>query len=140
MIAKRVYLIFISILATIFPAIAQHILYTELPTQDQLPTAPIYRAFQDKEGYMWYGTGGGGLCRDDGYSIKIFRSDFKTPDLLESNWITCITGDNQYRIWFGTKRGLYLLDKKDYQIRLFGDKEIEHWSIDAILIATDGTI
>ena len=44
MIAKRVYLIFISILATIFPAIAQHILYTELPTQDQLPTAPIYRA------------------------------------------------------------------------------------------------
>lgn len=140
MAAKRIYFI-LSILVTIFPTLlAQHILYTELPTQKQLPMSQIYRAFQDKEGYMWYGTSGGGLCRDDGYSIKTFRSDFKTPDLLESNWITCITEDSQHKIWFGTKRGLYICDKKDYQIHLFDDKEIKHWSIDALLIATDGTI
>ena len=31
---------------------------------------------------MWYGTEGGGLCRDDGYTVKVFRSDFKNPGNL----------------------------------------------------------
>ncbi|WP_175552602.1 ligand-binding sensor domain-containing protein [Dysgonomonas macrotermitis] len=102
--------------------------------------AQIYRVFQDSEGYMWYGTEGGGLCRDDGYTVTVFRSDFHTPRLLESNWITCITEDNEHKIWFGTKRGLYILDKKDYSITSLEDKEIERWAIDAILSASDGTL
>lgn len=102
--------------------------------------AQVSRVFQDSEGYMWYGTDGGGLCRDDGYSIEVFRSDFNTPDLLENNSITCIAEDNRQRIWFGTKRGLYILDKKDYQVVSLDDKEIEHWTIDAILAASDSTV
>ena len=65
---------------------------------------------------MWYGTEGGGLCRDDGYMVKTFRSDIHTPKLLESNSITCITEDTNQKIWFGTKRGAYILDKNDYSI------------------------
>ena len=42
---------------------------------------------------MWYGTEGGGLCRDDGYTVKVFRSDFKNPGILENNSVTCITED-----------------------------------------------
>jgi ligand-binding sensor domain-containing protein len=137
----RIYLfLFIFSFAALAQVAAQQIVSTGLPTQKQLPVAQIYRAFHDSEGYMWYGTEGGGLCRDDGYSIKTFRSDFKTPHLLESNSITCITEDNKHRIWFGTKRGLYILDKKDYRITLFKDKEIERWLIDALLSASDGTI
>lgn len=63
---------------------AQDIITTEFPNINQLPTKEILCIFQDSEGYMWYGTEGG-LCRDDGYQINVFRSDFKTPELLESN-------------------------------------------------------
>lgn len=138
--AQRLYLTFVIIFIAFFPAIAQDIVLSELPTQKQLPMAHIYRAFQDSEGYMWYGTEGGGLCRDDGYSVSVFRSDYHTPHLLESNWITCITEDNEHRIWFGTKRGLYALNKHNYQITPLKDKDIANWAIDAILAASDGTI
>lgn len=119
---------------------AQTIVTTKLRNQQQLPLSQLFRIFQDSEGYIWYATQGGGLCRDDGYSVKIFRSDYITPDLLESNWITCITEDNKNRIWFGTKRGLYILDKKTYHIVEIADKTIKNWSIDALKAASDGTI
>lgn len=140
MLYKRVSYIITILFAAVSIIAAQDIVSTELPTQKQLPMAQIYRAFQDSEGYMWYGTEGGGLCRDDGYTIEKFRSDFNSPHLLESNWITCITEDSKHRIWFGTKRGLYILDKKTYQITPLGDKDIEYWAIDALLSASTGDI
>lgn len=137
---KTVFLILCLLSVAFSQAIAQNLISTELPTHKQLPMAQTYRTFQDSEGYMWYGTEGGGLCRDDGYTVTIFRSDYKTPNLLESNWITCITEDKEHKIWFGTKRGLYKLDKKNYGITPFNDKAIERWAIDAILSASDGTM
>lgn len=136
----KTYFIFTLLFCLVSPAMAENIVLTELPTQKQLPMATVFRAFQDSEGYMWYGTEGGGLCRDDGYTVNVFRSDFNDPHLFESNWVTCIIEDNKHRIWFGTKRGLYILDKTNYQITLLRDKEIESWAIDALLSASDGTI
>jgi ligand-binding sensor domain-containing protein/AraC-like DNA-binding protein len=118
----------------------QNIVVSGLKNQNQLPMAELNRIFQDSEGYMWYGTKGGGLCRDDGYSIKVFRTDFKTPNLLESNWITSITEVNQNKIWFGTKRGLYLLDKNTCQIAKLADNEIQNWTIDAVFASSDGNV
>lgn len=66
---------------------------------------------------MWYATEGGGLCRDNGYKIDVFRNDRNHPNLLGSNDITCIGEDAVGRIWFGTTKGCYILDKKDYSIR-----------------------
>lgn len=43
-------------------ALAQPMRVTELPTQGQLPVAHIHRMLQDREGYMWYGTEGGGFA------------------------------------------------------------------------------
>lgn len=118
---------------------AQNIILSELPTRDQLPSGQIYSVFEDSEGYMWYGTEEG-LCRDDGYTIKIFRSDFHTPDLIKSNTVTCITEDKKRRIWFGTKRGVYILDKKGYHISPLSDDEIKGWSIANIICTSDSTI
>lgn len=136
----RIYIVIIFIFVTASHAIGQNMMPVKLPTQKQLPMAQIFRAFQDAEGYMWYGTEGGGLCRDDGYTIEKFRADYHTPYLLESNWITCITEDNRHRIWFGTKRGLYILDKKNYEVTPLKDPGIERWAIDAVQAASDGTI
>ena len=85
---------------------AQPMVLTELPTQGQLPVAHIHRVLQDAEGYMWYATEGGGLCRDDGYRIEVFRSTPQSPGLLASNTVTCLAEDLCQRIWFGTEAGL----------------------------------
>lgn len=88
---------------------------TRIPALERLPVNAIHRVFQDSEGYMWYGTVNG-LCRDDGYRIRTFRSDFHTPGLLNDNLIAAITEDKLCRIWFTTNSGTYILDKKDYRI------------------------
>ena len=118
---------------------AQEAITTEIPTINQLPTKGIQSIFQDSEGYMWYGTIGG-LCRDDGYQINVFRADFKTPGLLESNSITTITEDQEKKIWFGTKRGVYILDKNNYEVTPLPDSRIKSWDIKMITAASDGTI
>lgn len=93
---------------------------TKIPALDKLPVNAIHRIYQDSEGYMWYGTVNG-LCRDDGYRIRTFRSDFHTPGILNDNLIAAIAEDKQGRIWFSTNSGAYILDKKDYHIT-----EVDH--------------
>ncbi|WP_221411542.1 two-component regulator propeller domain-containing protein [Dysgonomonas sp. 216] len=118
---------------------AQDWISTELPNINKLPTKEIQCIFQDSEGYIWYGTEGG-LCRDDGYQVNVFRSDFNTPDLLESNSVTSITEDREKKIWFGTKRGVYILDKESYEIKPLTDKEIKGWVIKMMDVTSDGSI
>lgn len=113
---------------------------SELPNQHMLPKSEIKNIHQDSEGYMWYGTDGGGICRDDGYSITVFRADFNTPELMEDNSITAITEDRVQRIWFGTKRGAYVLNKKDYQIEAIADDGIKSWVVNDIKGTKDGSV
>lgn len=119
---------------------AQNIIMQSIPTQDQLSTGDIIRIFQDSEGYMWYATERGGLYRDDGYTVKVFRSGLETPDLLESNSITYITEDKEHRIWFGTKRGAYVINKKDYTVTPLTDEKIKSRVINTINATSDGSI
>ncbi len=83
---------------------------------------------------------GGGLCRDDGYTVKVFRSDFKNPGILENNSVTCIAEDGEGKIWFGTKRGAYILSKTDYEIRALADETIKSWTITTMTATSDGMI
>lgn len=84
-------------------------------TQTLMPVANVHCIMQDSEGYMWYGTYGGGLCRDNGYQIDVFRADARHPAIRHNN-VQCIVEDNGGDIWFGTSDGLYVLDKHTYQV------------------------
>ena len=113
---------------------------TELPTQQQLPVANVHCIYQDSEGFMWYGTRGGGLCRDNGYHIDVFRSDRFHKDLIgQSNDITSIAESADGRIIFSTKEGLYLLDKSNYSIRM-ADERLAGYSTGPVLVASDSTV
>ncbi len=63
---------------------AQPVSLTEIPALKKLPVNAIHRVYQDKEGYIWYGTVNG-LCRDDGYRIQVFRADYLHPKILDNN-------------------------------------------------------
>lgn len=113
---------------------------TQLPNQRQLPVANVHRILQDCEGYMWYATEGGGLCRDDGYRVEVFRSDKHRPSLLAANDITCLDEDEQGRIWFGTTKGLHLLDKKNYRIHRLDDAGVKGMPVSCLLAASGGAV
>ena len=107
----------------------------ELPYQEQLSAAKILHIIEDEEGFLWYATEGGGICRQDGRQTDIFRSHAEQPDLLGSNNVSCLAEVNGCLI-VGTFHGAYLLDKKNYSIRKI--KEVDDKRIDAICKTHDG--
>ena len=92
---------------------------TGIPALQRLPVNAIHRIYQDREGYIWYGTVNG-LCRDDGYQVQVFRSDFNRRGLLANNLVECITEDGDGCIWFGTDKGAYRMSKRDYRVEPVG--------------------
>lgn len=111
----------------------------EIPSLEKLPLSAIHRIFQDSDGFMWYGTFDG-LCRFDGYDIKVFRSDFNNPSLFKNNYITYIEEGQNGKIWIGTLEGLYVLDKKDYSIRAFDLGEDSKKNVFTISVTDDNNI
>ncbi len=133
---NTILLIAALLLATVVDA--QQYVLTELPTQSQLPVANVHAILQDREGYMWYAMQDGGLCRDNGYHIDVFRADKFHPELMGNN-IEDLVEDHNNHIIFSSQGGLYLLDKRDYTIRIV-DEESKGQPYGAMLMASDGTL
>ena len=109
------------------------------PAISQLPVSAISYTFEDSEGYMWYGTVDG-ICRDDGYNVHVFRSDFRTPGLMDINSVLCIMEAKDGRIWFGTQKGVYILDKQTYGIQKIGIKELQEKPIGLMAARKNGDV
>ena len=43
------------------------------------PLVGVNAMMQDSEGYVWYATTEGGICRDNGYQVDVFRNDRENP-------------------------------------------------------------
>lgn len=99
------------------------LLLRQLPYADQLPSNSVQRICRDKEGYMWFGTRDG-LCRYDGYRIKIFRSNTANHYKLTNNNIRCLLEDNNHCLWIGTNEGINILNKTNYSIKPFESSQI----------------
>lgn len=65
--------------------------------------------YQDRDGFMWFGTFDG-LNRYDGYSFKIFRNDLKDSTSLNGNYIRVISADIHSHLWVGTTKGLNIFN------------------------------
>lgn len=106
-----------------------------LPNREQLSSDKILCVMQDCEGFLWYATEGGGVCRDDGRQVDVFRSDAEHPDLLGSNDVACLAEVGK-RIVIGTYHGAYVLDKHDYSISRLA--EVDDKRVDDIIVTADG--
>lgn len=122
-----------------FTVIFSQISVRDIPRLNQLPVNSIHRIFQDKEGYIWYGTVDG-LCRDDGYNILVFRSDFKNPGTMLINLVLSIAEDSHHRIWIGTQKGVYILDKSNFRISSVNIPELNDQPVPNIFTTSDGHI
>lgn len=108
----------------------------ELPNHEQLSSEQVLMVMQDSEGFLWYATQGGGVCRDDGRQMLVFRSDAEHPDLLGSNDVACLAEAAGRYIIIGTFHGAYILDKQDYTIRRL--TEVDDKRVDDIIITANG--
>ena len=115
-----------------------NIVFRELPTQSKLPSPSLALMMQDKEGYFWYGTNGEGLCRDDGYNIKVYNSKDVGKGIMDNDEVTCFCEDRYNRIWFGTRMGLYILDKQTEQIKNVAHPLLLRKKVNCICMDSDG--
>lgn len=117
------------------PCLAQEINVLELPYQEQLSASRVFHIIEDKEGFLWYATEGGGVCRQDGRQTDIFRSNAMQPHLLGSNNVSCLAEVDE-SIVIGSFQGAYVLDKKTYSIRELN--MVDSKRIDDICKTSDG--
>jgi len=77
---------------------------------DGLPQSQIYAIREDRQGYLWFGTYGGGISRFDGLNF----TNYSEEDGLSSNFVQCITQDKKDDLWIGTDDGLCLFDGQKF--------------------------
>ena len=125
------FLIVIFLLMSI-SSYAQQIIAKQMPFLEQLPSNEVIDLHQDQNGFIWLGTKNG-LGRYDGYQLQTFKSDFNQPHLLTDDFIWCFAEDDNCLL-VGTRQGVNLVDKSNYQIRPFPDTEIQNTWINFMLV------
>jgi ligand-binding sensor domain-containing protein/signal transduction histidine kinase len=73
---------------------------------DGLPQSQVNIMLEDKNGYLWIGTQGGGLARFDGREFIVYT----TMDGLLSNIITFLKLDDKQNLWIVHPRGITKFD------------------------------
>ncbi len=119
---------------------AQGYSYHPLPTQEQLPVANVNVIVQDHDGYMWYGTAGGGVCRDDGYEVVTHSSKTTGQGVMESDEITCMAEGKDGRMWFGTRAGLYYINNVEGKVHRVENEHVGLKKVNCIGTTPDGCV
>lgn len=104
-----------------------------MPNQRQMPVGNVHQTMQDRMGYIWYATDGGGVCRDNGYQIDVLREG------LPSLQVSRISEDTAGTIWVGTLNGLCRIEQKDkFVIHRLSQEPFASGGIDALVSTSDG--
>ena len=105
---------FLKVLFCLLPAtvlFAQPYNFVTFSLPEGLPQSQVFAMCQDRRGYLWLGTQGGGLSRFDGQRFETFT----TADGLPSNYINALLEDAQHRLWVGTNQGLCRFDGRRFE-------------------------
>jgi hypothetical protein len=98
---------FFSFVVTLAMACADSssVRFAHLSTAQGLSQNSVRCIYQDRYGFMWFGTEDG-LNRYDGYQFTIFRPDPKDPSAISNQCISQIVESHDPSvIWIGTNRG-----------------------------------
>ena len=76
---------------------------------DGLPQSQVYDLVQDRLGYLWLGTQGGGICRFDGEHFQVWNE----RDGLLSNYIHSLEVSEE-GLYIGTRRGLSVMTRQSF--------------------------
>ncbi len=105
----KTYFVFLITLTFVSTLLAQNNQLRAYTLEDGLPQSQVYDIIQDEIGYLWLGTQGGGLCRFNGDTFKIWNEN----DGLQSNYIHSLAFVND-SLFIGTKSGLSIKVKNNF--------------------------
>ncbi len=89
--------------------------FENIGVNDGLSQSSVYSVYQDKTGYMWFGTADG-LNRYDGQNIRVYKISDKK--IANSNFIHGnICEDTRGNIWFCNETGLFYYDPLADQLK-----------------------
>ncbi|MCL7762585.1 ATP-binding protein [Polaribacter sp. Z014] len=110
--------------------------FDHLTTENGLSQSDVNCIYQDKDGFMWFGTHDG-LNRYDGYNFTVYRPNPANPKSISSNLIWDIVGDEKHNLWIGTTGGgLNFFDKTTEKFTHFKHNEKDEKSISSNHITT----
>jgi len=90
--------------------------FRHLFVKDGLSQGWVRCIYQDKFGFIWFGTGDG-LNRYDGYEFKIYKNLPGNKNTLSNNNIKKIVEDKKGNLWIGTQEGLNLYNRESDNIQ-----------------------
>jgi ligand-binding sensor domain-containing protein len=90
--------------------VAQDIKFEYLTPDEGLSQSSVMSIFQDKFGFMWFGTGSG-LNKYDGYKFTKYYHSTKDSTSVAGDLINCLFEDSHGDFWIGTDGGLSLFDR-----------------------------
>ncbi len=84
--------------------------FDHLSVEDGLSQSEVRSIYQDRKGFIWFGTVDG-LNRYDGYSFQHFKHDPFDTTSLSNNEVVSLCEDRNGNLWVGTVSGLSRLDQ-----------------------------
>ena len=92
------------VLAAQCPANAEQMRFRQISLEQGLSQSSVYAIWQDKQGFLWFGTQDG-LNRYDGYTLTVFREQTNNANSLPNNCIQTLHEDRLGTLWIGTRGG-----------------------------------
>lgn len=96
---KKACLIIGLVLVSITLAHSQLHNFKRFSIEEGLPRSGVYSMIEDRNGFLWIATEGGGVSVFDGENFTTYT----VGDGLGSNIIRCVFEDDQGNLWFGTQ-------------------------------------
>ncbi|WP_276166162.1 two-component regulator propeller domain-containing protein [Zobellia alginiliquefaciens] len=99
---KSIYFFSLLCLGVLTHSLGQNqISFQHISTKDGLSQSDVNIIYQDKQGFMWFGTHDG-INKYDGYEFTVYNLDDNDPESISSNLIFDIAADNDGNLWIGT--------------------------------------
>lgn len=101
--------------------------FSKIDVKEGLSHSSITSIFQDRDGYLWFGTSNG-LNKFDGYRFKVYRKNGTKGSTLSDNEINGIVQDSEGHLWILTPSGIDCIDHETDYIRHYknGQEQFKH--------------
>lgn len=115
----------------------------------ELPHSSVSSVLKDREGRVWFGTDGGGLCRLYRADGKIRFHRYRHQDYISSSLVSdkvlTVREDRSGSIWVGSNLGLSKFDPKKqnfktFTSRIIGDKGLNDKNVWAVQEGPDSAL
>lgn len=79
--------------------------FKKISVEEGLSQSTVFCIIKDRQGFMWFGTRGGGLNKYDGYNFTVYKNAPNDSTSLSNNEVISLFEDSKGRLWVGTRKG-----------------------------------